>query len=135
MIGTIKKYFVFSVALLLSPLSVMAGTPVYTAKFELVFSKDPSCQLIDFKTGKKVEDGKGNLAVNKSEITWTASCLLKLPKTISYCTISSQEVSNFDAFVSLQTNYHKEVLRSKIISDSDINPDFGEFKVHYLCFE
>ena len=135
MIRPIVRNSIWGLALFICQFSATASQPIYTAKFELFFSKDPSCQLIDFKSGKPIEQGKGNLAVNKSEITWTASCLLRLPKTISYCVISSQEVTNFDAFVSLQTHYHKKVLRSKIISDSDINPDFGEYKVHYLCFE
>ncbi|TQV72767.1 hypothetical protein FLL45_14945 [Aliikangiella marina] len=120
---------------LLVPASVIASEPAYEAKMKLNFQKDPSCLLQGYKDKSKPVKGRSSLVHDENTISWTTSCLIQLPKTVKYCTLTSQMVTNPEVLVSWNSVYQKEVLQAKIVSDADINPGFGTLTVTYVCFE
>lgn len=122
------------VALIL-PFTASAASPAFVAKMKLDFQNDPSCELSGAGNKSNVTKGRGSLVHDENTISWTSSCLIRLPKSIKYCALTSHSVTNPEALVSWNSVYQKAVLQAKIASDSDINPGFGTFTVSYMCFE
>jgi len=130
------KYTVLSVAyLILMSAAVSADVPVYMAKFELGFMKDPVCNLTHYNDAKTTQAGRGNLSHDEGTISWSSSCVVQLPKDVKYCTLTSQQIGNPDALVSWHSGFQKKVLRAKLVSEADINPGFGSLKASFLCFD
>lgn len=118
-------------------LSLNAGNmnSALIGKIELGFMNSAVCTLADYKGSKTAIKGKTNLSHDEENISWTSTCVIRLPKNIQYCSITSQEIVNPDTFFSWYSGFQMKVLRAKIVSESDINPGFGKFKVTYHCFE
>ena len=118
-----------------SSLLAFSNSPAYVAEIKLGFQNKLTCQLSDFKGGKGNVKGRTNISHNENDISWTSTCLIQLPTTVSYCLLSSQEITSTDAFLSHFSGFQKKVIRAKIVSESDVNPGFGTFSVVYHCFE
>ena len=133
---TLTKTIILSVTyLILTSTIASADAPVYQAKFELGFMKDPVCNLNQYNGTKMVQAGRGNLSHDENTISWISSCVVPLPANVKYCTLASQQIGNPDALVSWHSGFQKKVLRAKLISEADINPGFGSLKASYLCFD
>ena len=132
----VKKMIAFSVAALFSiSLSANSNLPSYTAKIKLGFQNRLTCNLSDFNTSGRFVKGRTNITIDEANISWTSTCVIELPTTVKYCTVTSQQVTNPDAFISRFSGFQKKVIRAKIVSESDINPSFGRYSVTYFCFE
>jgi hypothetical protein len=125
--------------------AAMAGgsKPSFIGKIKLGFQHQATCQLSDASNDEKSSkkktqssvEGRSNISHDESTISWTSSCVIPLPKSVKYCLLSSQQIENPDAFVSWYSGFQTSVLRAKTVSESDINPGFGQYTVTYLCFE
>lgn len=111
------------------------NAPSFVAKIKLSFNNKTTCNLSDFGSDKSQVQGRSNITHDEGSISWTSTCIIRLPTTTRYCVISSQEVTNPDTFYSRYSGFQSKVIRAKIVSESDINPDFGSYAVTYLCFE
>jgi len=125
------KTFAFLTALV--PLMAFAGSPAYKAKLSLKFDGKPLCQLKS-ADGKTIE-GKGSLKHDEDTISWQSNCEIDLPKEVSYCVLSKQHVNAPGDMVFYSSGVSKNRLQAKIVSDADINPEYAEFSVVYLCFK
>lgn len=113
----------------------LAAEPAFKAVLNLDFINQPECEMRSLKNEKDVQKGRGNLAVDESTITWASTCIIKLPESVKYCALISQKVENPDAIVAWENESQTKVLRAKLISDADINPQYGSVKSTYICFE
>ena|GEM_PF-4628001 len=130
-----KLTICIAVVLFSISLSAQTNKPSFVAKIKLGFQNKLTCNLSDFNGGKGFVKGRSNIIHDENSISWTTTCVIRLPTTVTYCVISSQEVANPDSFLSRYSGFQKSVIRAKIVSESDVNPDFGTYSVTYHCFE
>jgi hypothetical protein len=134
--STLRKVILSLITILFSSsLLAFNSAPSYAVEIKLGFQNKLTCELSDFKGGKGNVKGRTNISHNENDISWTSTCLIQLPTTVNYCLISSQSIDSPDAFLSYFSGFQKKVIRAKIISESDVNPGFGQFSVNYYCFE
>ncbi len=94
----------------------------------LTFDKDPVCQV----EGKKDIKSSGDLTYDDENIAWTSQCSIKVGK-VKHCVMMGQSVSNPDAISMWEVNFSGDTISAKMVSDADINQNFGKLMVKYYC--
>lgn len=122
-------------ALVLVPGIALASKPTMVGKISLTFQGEQTCSLEGLEKEGGSQQGRSNISHDETTISWTTTCVINLPKTVTYCAQTSEEIAQPDAFVSWRSGFQGNVLRAKVVSDADINPSFGAYNVIYHCFE
>ncbi len=104
------------------------------AQLKLSLHSKPECLLKDVVSGKVLEQGSGALTHNETDISWEAKCQLTVPDGIKSCVMVSQELAHASTFVLWGSHFDNNLISAQLLSDSDVNPDFGSFTVSYHCF-
>ena len=94
----------------------------------LSFNKGPVCMV----NGIAVADS-GFKKYDEDSISWKAGCKVAIPKSMTHCILTGQSVSNSDAISSWSSVVKDGYVMAKLVSESDINTNFGKFTAHYFC--